>query len=428
MRKVFAGRDPVAELVGSLRPSGPPPRPTVRGRLFDVSVAVVLWLLAVLAAEEDDAPQRVEGADAPSEVHTGRPEPFLPIEEGPTGWPLLMVAVVAPLVLRRRLPLAMLWTVMAVAPFVADYDAVLRLSFYCCVVTAYSAAVYSPHRIPALLSLPLAAFLYTRTGESAVPTIPDDTVPFLILVPIAVAADGLRRWRRRADTHRERLTAMERDREAALRAAAEQERARIARELHDVVTHSVSVMVIQAGAARKVMDTTPDRAREALLAVEAGGRAAMSELRHVMGLLTAVPGEDDSRELSPQPDLNRLTGLAARVREAGTPVELLVTGERRRLPPGVELAGYRVVQEALTNTVKHAAGAEARVVVDYGADRLRLEVTDSGGDTATDVKRGDGRGLLGLSERLGVYGGTLAAGPRPLGGYRVEAVIPLEVP
>ena len=215
------------------------------------------------------------------------PEPFLPIEHDQAGWTVVMLLVVVlPLVLRRRYPLAVLWIVLGTAPLVSDYDAALRLSFYACVIAAYTAAVYSPYRVPALASLPVAALLYTQLREPAVPTVPDDAVPFLILIPIAVAADGLRRWKRRADEGRARLSTLEREQAEALRRAAEHERARIARELHDVVTHNVSVMVIQAGAARKVMDATPDQAREALLAVEAGGRAAMTELRHVMGLLT----------------------------------------------------------------------------------------------------------------------------------------------
>jgi YD repeat-containing protein len=190
------------------------------------------------------------------------------------------------------------------------------------------------------------------------------------------------------------------------------------------------MMVIQAGAARKVMDTTPDAAREALLAVEAGGRAAMAELRHVMGLLTMDgDAEDPSTDagLTPQPGLDRLEALVQRVSAAGTPVELTVTGEPRPLLPGVELTAYRIVQEALTNTVKHASGATATVRFEYGADDLRVEITDTGG-TPILPATGNGRGLIGLRERLAVYGGTLHTGRRLTGGYRVRALIPLEEP
>lgn len=153
-----------------------------------------------------------------------------------------------------------------------------------------------------------------------------------------------------------------------MRRAVEEERARIAAELHDVVTHNVSVMVIQAGAARKVMDAAPERSKEALLAVEAGGRAAMAELRHVMGLLAAPDtGLSDSPAdgLEPQPGLGQLDALTERVRAAGTPVNVAMSLPPDPLPPGVELAAYRVVQEALTNTIKHAPGADASVMIGY---------------------------------------------------------------
>ena len=263
------------------------------------------------------------------------------------------------------------------------------------------------------------------------PTVPDSAVPFLILIPIAVAADGLRRWKHRADEGRARLAALEREQVEALRRATEHERARIARELHDVVTHNVSVMVIQAGAARKVMDATPDQAREALLAVEAGGRAAMAELRHVMGLLTMDsdgPDPAGGADLTPQPGLDRLGALVQRVRDTGVLVELTVAGQPRLVPPGIELTTYRIVQEALTNTVKHATGATATVIVEYGTDQLRVQVTDTGGTPGASAATGNRHGLIGLRERLAVYGGTLHTGSRPTGGYRVKAQIPLETP
>jgi signal transduction histidine kinase len=196
-----------------------------------------------------------------------------------------------------------------------------------------------------------------------------------------------------------------------------------------VVTHNVSVMVIQAGAARKVMHANPEQAREALFAVEAGGRAAMAELRHVMGLLTMDsegPDPAATTGLTPQPSLDRLDALVQRVRDTGIPVELTVAGAPCALLPGVELTAYRVVQEALTNTVKHAAGATATVLIEYGADHLLVEVTDTGGGPGVSAATGNGYGLIGLRERLAVYGGTLHAGRRPRGGYRVKALFPLD--
>jgi signal transduction histidine kinase len=418
-----------------LRPSGELPPLSWRGQIFDVVLALGLGFAALKFSGGD-------GGDrpAPDVVFVpGEPpgllrEPFPPIDQDHVGLAvLLMLVVVLPLVLRRRYPLAVLWIVLAVAPLVTDSNAALRLSFYVCVIAAYTAAVYSPYRVPALVSLPLAAFIYTQLQEPAVPTVPEGSVPFLILVPIAVAADGLRRWKRHADEGRERVSVLEREQAEALRRAAEYERARIARELHDVVTHNVSVMVIQAGAARKVMDANPDEAREALLAVEAGGRAAMTELRHVMGLLTMDGDGNDpaaatepTATTEPQPGLDGLEALAQGVRDIGVPVELSTVGQVRALPSGIELAAYRVVQEALTNTMKHAAGASASVVVDYGNDHLRVEVIDTGGTPTAAAATGNGHGLVGLRERLAIYGGTLQTGPRLSGGYRVTALIPLE--
>jgi signal transduction histidine kinase len=413
-----------------LRPSGPRPPLSRRGQVFDVVLALSLALLALVAGDNGDAEYRAptivpDPADPLTPPRPPPPDPFLPIEHDQTVPTLLMfLAVVAPLVLRRSYPLAVLLVVMLTATVAGENDAALRLSFYACVIAAYTAAVYSRYRLPALAAVPVAALLYTQIREPAVPTVPEDAVPFLILIPVAFAADGLRRWKRRADEGRAHLSMLEREQAEALRRAAEHERARIARELHDVVTHNVSVMVIQAGAARQVMRADPDQAREALLAVEAGGRAAMTELRHVMGLLTM--DEDGAGDLTPQPGVDRLAELVRRVRATGLPVELAVTGEPRALLPGVELTVYRVVQEALTNTVKHAAGASATVVVEYAADQLRVEVTDTGGAPGPSAATGNRSGLVGLAERLAVYGGQLQAGPRVSGGYRVTARIPLE--
>jgi len=349
-------------------------------------------------------------------------------------WAIVMLVIAAPLVARRRYPLAMLWVVMGTAVVVSmltDDRATLRFSFYACVIAAYSAAVYSPYRVPALASQSVAALLYSQLQSTMLSTVSAEAVPVLVLIPIAIATDGLRRWRRRADEERARSIALEDERDRVERRATEQERARIARELHDVVTHNVSMMVIQAGAARKVMEADQDEARRALLAVEAGGRTAMSELRHVMGLLTmnaAGPDPAGTADLAPQPGLDRLDALVAGVRASGVPVDLSVIGQRRPVSAGIELTAYRVVQEALTNIVKHASGASATVVVEYGAGLLRVEVTNTACAPPASATTGSGRGLIGLAERLAVYGGTLHAGPRLTGGYRVHAHIPLEAP
>jgi signal transduction histidine kinase len=406
-----------------LRRSGTPPPLSWRGQLFDVLVAVALTIAAFSADSTRIGLQRMP-ADGGEPVQL-----FQPIGRDDGGWALvLLLVVVAPLVLRRRYPLAVLWVVLGTAPLMADAEAALRLSFYACVIAAYTAAVYSPYRLPALASLPVATVVYGNLQDGP-PAVPPTLVPLLILTTIAIAAHGLRRWRAQVDEGRERMAQMEGRQMEALRRATAQERARIARELHDVVTHNVSMMVIQAGAARKVLDTAPGQSREALLAIEAGGRAAMTELRHVMGLLTMDSDGPDpaaAADLAPQPGLDRLDALVDRLSDSGVPVTLTRAGQPRPVPAGIGLTAYRVVQEGLTNTVRHAAGATARVHVEFGDDHLRIEVTDTGGPAGTQAATGGGHGLIGLRERLAVYGGTLRAGPRVSGGYRVDARIPLE--
>jgi signal transduction histidine kinase len=242
--------------------------------------------------------------------------------------------------------------------------------------------------------------------------------------------------------HRMRL--LQAEHEAATRQAIELERARIAGELHDVVTHNVSVMIVQAGAARQVMADAPDQARAALLAVESSGRAAMTELRTMLGLLSPVGaaaepgaaggesgagGPQGDRELWPQPGLGQLGPLIDRVAAAGLPVELQV-GDVPGLPPGLDLAAFRVVQEALTNVIKHAGKPSTSVSVDCRQGDLVVEVANAGrpipaAAPGPATAPGSGRGLLGLRERTALYGGSLEAGPRPGGGWLVRARMPV---
>jgi signal transduction histidine kinase len=283
--------------------------------------------------------------------------------------------------------------------------------------------LYSRFRWAALLAVGTAAVIATAAFPDTTPQVPARFTALLVLAPTAAVAVGMRGWRKRAGDSAERLLRAEAEHEAQTRRAVEAERARIAGELHDVVTHNVSVMVVQAGAARSVLDSSPDDAREALLAVEASGRTAMSELRHLLGLLAPGGGEEEDL-LVPQPGAARVPALVERVRAAGLSVELSVTGARD-LPPGVDLAAYRVVQEALTNVIKHAGTSHAAVLLEYRPDDLLITVTDDG-RPATGPGGPGGRGLIGLRERVGLYGGELDAGPRPGGGWRVRARIPLE--
>lgn len=385
------------------RPRGPLPRPEPHNLAFDGLVVLLGCVTIVHYAAE-----RVDFLHA----------------EGTWSEALIMaVTLVSTLSLlaRRRFPLAVLWIVMA-AVAVTPTD-LPRLTYYQLVLAAYSAAVYSPYLVPTVPSLGLAVWQVASFPDVMPPAIPVHRAAMTVIVPIVLAAIGLRFWKMRADSSRARLSSLELRRAGDLRHAAEAERSRIARELHDVVTHNVSMMVIQAGAARKVLDASPEQAREAMRAVEDGGRAALTELRHTMGLLTV---DEDEPDLAPQPGLGMLDGLVARVTSAGLPVSVTVAGDERALPAGVDLTAYRVVQEALTNAMKYAVGSSAAVTLDYGPDRLRIAVADTGGGT-DPAATGNGRGLIGLRQRLDMYGGSLRSG-REGGGFAVEAVIPWEAP
>jgi len=203
-------------------------------------------------------------------------------------------------------------------------------------------------------------------------------------------------------------------------AAIVEERARIARELHDVVAHAISVMVIQARGGRRVFESEPPDAREAFAVIESTGQQALDEMRRLVGMLRS--GEE-TLPLAPQPSLKELGTLVEQVRTAGLPVQLAVEGEPRDLPPGVDLSAFRIVQEALTNALTHAGPARARVVLRYLADELELEVSDDGPGTGDDV--GSGYGLVGMRERVSVYGGELQAGRQPGGGYALRVRLPL---
>jgi signal transduction histidine kinase len=261
------------------------------------------------------------------------------------------------------------------------------------------------------------------------------------VVVLSVALVRARRRYRAAIEERGWL--LERERESAARTAVDAERARIAAELHDIVSHNVSLMVVQAGAAREVLATMPDEAEAALRAVESAGRTAMTELRHLLGLLAPAQNGDDEPyggDLAPQPGLSRLSPLIDRIAFAGLPVEVRISGESRPLPTGIDVTAYRIIQEALTNALKHGDGTKAEVTVRYAEHYLRVEVLNSGpsvlsGDASrprsrpvADPAHGAGRGLLGLRERVAVYGGDLDARRRLGGGYRVRARIPLDRP
>jgi signal transduction histidine kinase len=219
-----------------------------------------------------------------------------------------------------------------------------------------------------------------------------------------------------------RLAAAEREQEQRTRLALSQERARIAREFHDVVAHSVGVMVVQAEGARRVLDRDPERAREALDSIEQTGRTALAEMRRSLGVLRH---DDVEPDLEPQPGLHDLDRLLEQAREGGLEVDVEVEGEPRELPQGVDLSAYRIVQEALTNAIKHAGPVRTRVTVRYRAEELELQVSDDGPGPSANGEAGSGHGLIGMRERIASHGGELRTGPGPEGGFVVRASLPL---
>jgi len=212
---------------------------------------------------------------------------------------------------------------------------------------------------------------------------------------------------------------LEAARTAAAQRAVAEERARIARELHDVIAHSVSVMTVQAGAVRRLLQPGQERERLALEAIESTGREALTEMRRLVGLLRRQGTVPD---FSPQPSMRAVDVLVGTIREAGLPTELAVEGEPRELAPGVDLAAYRVIQEALTNALKYAGPARAWVTVRWREDEIEVEIANDGSSEA--VGDGTGHGLIGLRERVALVGGTIESGPRAGGGFVVTARLP----
>jgi signal transduction histidine kinase len=257
---------------------------------------------------------------------------------------------------------------------------------------------------------------------------PHDTAPGdLVFTPVLFAIGwlvgfALRERAEQTEAAEERAARAERDREAAARVAVAEERGRIARELHDVVAHAVSVMVLQVGAVRHRMAETAAEDREALENAEQAGRSALAEMRR---LLNAMRHDDDELELVPHPGLDDLGTLVDDVRAAGLAVTLRIRGEPVSLPPGLDLSAYRILQEGLTNTLKHARAQRADVDLYYGATELQLEVCDDG-DGGPSPDDGLGHGLVGVRERVKIYGGDMSAGTSGDGGFVLRARLPLD--
>jgi signal transduction histidine kinase len=314
---------------------------------------------------------------------------------------------------RRRYPLL-------VGTVIGVYEATLHtighdpqivagpIGYFCAL---YALAVWTtPLQFRAGLATVVAADLTSSVGPGGTLK---GSVPFTVVTAVVMV---LVRW---VIGDRERRAQLaERERDVAAREAVVEERARIARELHDVIAHNVSMMVVQAGAERRVVPE--GTTHEVLETVEQIGRNALTEMRRLVGMLRG--GTDDA--LAPQPGLDDLPLLAQQVREAGLPVDLYVEGEPRDLPAGIELSAFRIVQEALTNALKHAGDARAEVRVRYAPDSLELEIVDDGRTAVTAAPTG-GHGLVGIRERVALYGGRLDAGRRATGGFAVRVLLPI---
>lgn len=350
-----------------------------------------------------------------------------------TPWVLLAVVLTtAPLALRRTYPTSAFCVIMVA--FIATSGHATAITVAAAIFAAYSAVAYGRHRRTTLFALLTGAVIITVAYPEFTSQVPQRYTPLLVLLPTVALGNMMRMWRQRAGESAERLRLAQAAHEAETRRAVESERARIASELHDVVTHNVSVMVVQAGAARRVLGSSPGDAREALLAIEASGRTAMTELRHLLGLLApaepaAPPGEPgtgaepgaagtDDGALRPQPGLSNVPALVDNVRAAGLPAELSVTGTPRDLPQGPDLAGYRVVQEALTNVIKHADQAPTAIRIEYRAHDLLIDIANEAPAAPRTGVGGQGRGSSGCANgwQSTAARSTPARGPARGGG------------
>ncbi|MDT5299122.1 MAG: hypothetical protein QOG79_2364 [Mycobacterium sp.] len=289
------------------------------------------------------------------------------------------------------------------------------------ILSIYSAGSYARGRVLVLCGAIVAGLIPLALSDPHQDPQIGDAIFFLVFFGTPFVAGIIFRRRRERDVEMTTLAARA-EAESAARAveAVEAERARIARELHDVVSHAISVIVVQSRGGRRVLPPGSDEARGAFDTIEHAGEQALVEMRRLLSLLRDV---ESAPERSPQPGLRRLEALASEVRTTGLPVEIVREGDPVELPPGLDLSAYRIVQEALTNAVKHAGPARARVVVRYTPDELELEVQDDGDGSGGGG--GSGHGLDGIRERVEVYGGLLEAGEGPTGGFVVRARLPL---
>ncbi len=346
----------------------------------------------------------------------------------------LVLLQTVPLVVRRRTP----FLVFAVAAGSLAVQGTLgfhspTFAFLAVNLALYSLAAYGERRLAILgaaawaflLTLRLVQLIVTTWPQVAVTDLSDVVDDYVLLAAAWTLGEGVRQRRMHAAELEDRAARLEREREEKARQAATQERLRIARELHDVVAHSLSVIGVQAGAARLVLDADPNpkRAREAVAAIEATANLAMAEMRRALGILRDT--ERSGAALAPLPGLRQLPALLDQMRTAGLPVELTVEGTPRPLATSIDLSLYRIVQEASTNALKHARATRAEVTIRYETDDIQVEVTDDGQGASPSAGRSEGAGTIGMQERVALFGGELRVGPRPQGGYCVRVCLPI---
>jgi signal transduction histidine kinase len=333
--------------------------------------------------------------------------------------------LVLPLFARRRVPFAAPAAYWLVGVGLSFVDGRL-VAFMTSVFVIGMAASYLLGNVRDALQARMGLAVVLGGAALVVYNVPAHSTSELVFIPLLfgicwLAGFALRERAEQAEAAEERATQAEREREAAARVAVAEERARIARELHDIVAHAMSVMVLQVGAVRHKLPQTLEEDRDALGRVEQAGRTALAEMRRLLG---AMRRDGDGVELGPQPGLDALDALLEEVGRAGLPVRLHVDGDAFPLPRAIDLSAYRIVQEGLTNSLKHARASHADVTVRYRPDEVEVEVVDDGsGPAASD---GLGHGLVGIRERVTIYGGEMSAGTANGGGFVLSARLPLD--
>ena len=339
---------------------------------------------------------------------------------------LLVAAHTLPIAVRRRWPLAALALGLASGAAFASLGLNLVTLTAAILVYVYTVAARCPRRV-SVAGLAATEVVLVLVWLARPRSIGDGSTLALDGLIAAAAwwlGDGTRRRQEAVVVARQRAAELEQARDELARRAVTEERLRIARELHDVVAHSMSIIAVQSGVGVHVLDSQPEEARKALVAVEATSRQALVEMRRLLGVLRQEAEPRGS--LAPAPGLAELEELAAEVAKAGLRVDVRIEGTPSELLAGLDLSAYRIVQEALTNVVRHAGPATARVAVRYAPGRVELEVVDDGRGQAATVRGRGGLGIAGMRERAALYGGTLDAGPLPGRGFRVAATLPVE--